>query len=70
MAKDKNKKNKDSYKTLSITLVDGECHEYTGKMWDDYTVALAAKVPVVVVKKHGAWVGIFPLAGIKSVIMS
>lgn len=62
--------NTKEYKTLSITMNDGEVVEFTEDMWDDYTVALSAKVPSVVVKQLGAWVGIFPLAGVKHVLMS
>lgn len=63
-------KNTKEYKTLSITMCDGEVVEFTGDQWDDYTVALGAKVPSVVVKDHGAWIGIFPLQNVKHVIMS
>lgn len=63
-------KNTKEYKTLSITMNDGECVEFVGEMWDDYTIALGAKVPCIVVKDKGAWIGIFPLAGVKHCIMS
>lgn len=58
------------YETLSITMNDGEVVEFVGDRWDDYTIALGAKVPSVIVKQKGAWIGIFPLAGVKHVIMS
>lgn len=63
-------KNNIEYETLSITMNDGEVIEYTKDKWDDYTVALSAPCPVAVVKQKGAWVGVFPLMGVKSIIMS
>lgn len=68
--KDVKPKNDIEYKTLSITMNDGEVVEFVGDRWDDYTIALGAKVPSVIVKQKGAWIGIFPLAGVKHVIMS
>lgn len=62
--------NTDEYKTLSITMTDGEIVEFTGDRWDDYTIALGAPVPCAVVKLRGAWIGVFPLAHVKHVIMS
>lgn len=66
----KPQQNTKEYKTLSITMNDGEVVEFTEEQWDDYTVALGAKVPSVVVKEKGAWIGIFPLQNVKHVIMS
>lgn len=57
------------WETLTITMTDGEVITFNGPDWDDYTVALGANVPSVVVKLKGAWVGIFPLAHIKHVMM-
>lgn len=61
--------NNETYDDLTITLTDGEEHHYGPDDWDDYTVCLAATVPCVVVKMLGAWIGVFPLHTVRSVVM-
>lgn len=63
------KKKKDQWNYLTVIATDGEVITFGPKQWDDYTVALSAPVPVAVVKYRGAWVGVFPLANVKRVIM-
>lgn len=63
------KKKPPKWTHLTIVANDGEVVTFGPKQWDDYTVALSAHVPCAIVKHYGAWVGIFPLANVKRVVM-